>query len=618
MRRIACVLILCALTISAVAQSGEAAKPSASEARQPGASPRLDRTAFAFIRYDLHAIVDPHQHSLAVEGAIELRNISKQPQREAALQISSSLRWLSIQEDGQPAEWIEQDYTSDIDHTGLLREAIVRPAEPVAPGATVRLTVRYAGTVTKDATRLIRIGTPEAAALRSDWDEISDSFTALRGAGFVAWYPVSMEAASLAAGNELFDILREWRERESSSTLRVHIERAPLPQGAESNFAFFANTDEPTSGAEITADFHTPEPAIVLLDAAASITDRPHVAAYYSAAHTALARNYIAAAEAVIPPLEEWLGPSRGKAVIVELADPDALPYDTGSFYFVPVRSVAAPAVEVALARPVSRTMISSPRPWIREGLAAFAQVIVRERQAGHRAALAYLGQFANALAVAEASSHPVAAAEGSSAPSAEPAAPQPLITTSDELYLRTKAAYVWWMLRDIVGDEALKAALAQYRGEQDRRPDYLQRLIEKQSPAHRDLEAFFDDWVYRDRGLPRLRHGSINVRKTLEEQTVTAITIENLGDAWCEVPVAVRNDEGENEARVAVPAHGKASVRIPFQTTPTEAEINDGSVPEAERRQTLLPITSTPAPAPPRSEPPSAPEPPPVKPGPL
>ncbi len=134
--------------------------------------------------------------------------------------------------------------------------------------------------------------------------------------------------------------------------------------------------------------------------------DRPHVAAYYTAAHTSFARDYMAAAEAVIPPLEDWFGPPRRKVVLVELTDPNALPYDAGAFYFVPMRNVPHAAAEVALARPVVHAMLESPRPWIREGLAAFAQALIRERQAGRRAALAYLGQFSSALAVAESQSH--------------------------------------------------------------------------------------------------------------------------------------------------------------------------------------------------------------------
>ena len=75
--------------------------------------------------------------------------------------------------------------------------------------------------------------------------------------------------------------------------------------------------------------------------------------------------------------------------------------------------------------------------------------------------------------------------------------------TTSEELY-RSKAMYVWWMLRDMVGEAALKKALAAYRPEQDKEPSYMPRLIAAQT--QRDLEWFFDDWVYRDRGLPILK----------------------------------------------------------------------------------------------------------------
>ena len=86
--------------------------------------------------------------------------LSSQPQREVALQISSSLHWLSVLAGGAPVEWLAQSYTSDIDHTGLLSEAIVKLDTPLAPGATIVLNVRYSGTVLKDATRLERIGTP--------------------------------------------------------------------------------------------------------------------------------------------------------------------------------------------------------------------------------------------------------------------------------------------------------------------------------------------------------------------------------------------------------------------------------------------------------------------------
>jgi len=555
----------------------------------------LDRNAFSFTRYDLRATLDPHQHGLAVEGTVELRNISKVPQRDVTLQISSSLRWLSVLANDTPVEWLSQSYTSDIDHTGQLNEAILKLDKPVAPGESLRLNLRYSGTVTKDTTRLERIGTPSDVARRSDWDEISDTFTAIRGAGFVVWYPVSMDAANLTQGNELFETLRTWHDRESSAEMRVHIVRAPAAE--ESKFTIVASGSESVAGPDIIANFPgAADPVIVLLADPAQTTDRLRVAAYYTAPHTNFARDYMSAAEFVVPPLELWFGTPHRKVVLVELTDSNALPYNVGAYYFVPLRSVPHAAAEVAMARPVVHAMFDSPRPWIREGLAAFAQATIREHQAGRRAALAYLGEFNSTLAIAQAQSHSTVAPDEASSSQPPSIGLQPLITTADEVFFRTKAAYVWWMLRDIVGEHALQQALSQYRAVDDRDTGYMQHLIEKNDPAKHDLEPFFDDWVYRDHGLPQLRVESAHVRQTLGEQTVTAVTIENLGEAWCEVPVAVRSTSGENSVRVVVPAKSKATVRVPFEATPTQAEVNDGSIPEAERRDNVISVTTSPA----------------------
>ena len=581
----------------------------------------LDRNAFSFTHYDLQLTVDPHEQALAAEGTVELRNISSQPQSEAALQISSSLHWLSVLAAGAPVEWLSQSYTSDIDHTGLLSEAIVKFDAPLAPGATIVLNVRYSGTVVKDATRLERIGTPHEIALRSDWDEIGDRFTALRGVGFVVWYPVSMDAADLSQGNELFEALRGWRERQSSSLLRVHLSRATFseaqPEADEVRFIFAGNgspvlPDASSNAAPDSAviqEFRGVEPVIVLLDDPAETTDRPRVAAYYTAAHVNAARDYMAAVESDIPLLEQWFGTPRRKVVLVELTDPDALPYDVGSYYFVPMRSVPHAAAEVALARPVAHAMFESPRPWIREGLATFAQTIIREQQGGRAAALDYLGQFSSSLAEAEAEAHAPAApapaagsahapAAGSAAlPDASPAVgPQPLITTADEIFFRTKAAYVWWMLRDQLGDRALQSALAAYRAADDRDSGYMQRLLEAQFSPHRDLESFFDDWVYRDRGLPQLRIVATDARKTLGGETVTAVTVENLGEAGCEVPVLVRTASSEGRECLLVAAKSKATVRVSLTGVPTQAEVNDGSVPEADHRDHVRAVAPPPA----------------------
>ena len=70
--------------------------------------------------------------------------------------------------------------------------------EAVPPNGSLELSVAYEGVIPLDATRLTRIGTPEGTAQSTDWDQIGTKFTALRGVGYVAWYPVTTEAASLS------------------------------------------------------------------------------------------------------------------------------------------------------------------------------------------------------------------------------------------------------------------------------------------------------------------------------------------------------------------------------------------------------------------------------------
>ena len=149
----------------------------------------LDREAFSITTYDLNVQVEPEQHRLGVRGKITLRNDTPTPQRIAVLQISSSLDWRAIRAADKMLQFVTQPYTSDIDHTGSLSEAIITLPREVAPHGTIDLDIAYEGVVLLDATRLTRIGTPEDAAKSSDWDQIDPKFTGLRGIGYVAWYP---------------------------------------------------------------------------------------------------------------------------------------------------------------------------------------------------------------------------------------------------------------------------------------------------------------------------------------------------------------------------------------------------------------------------------------------
>ena len=189
--------------------------------RRPSVS--LDREAFSFTNYDLNVQIDPEQHRLGVRGKITLRNDSSTPQKIAVLQISSSLDWRSIKAGDKAVQFLRQPYTSDIDHTGGLSEAIVTLPAPVAPKATIELDIAYEGVITLDATRLTRIGTPEDAANSTDWDQIDAKFTAVRGAGYVAWYPIATEVANLSEGNSLFEVLDRWKNREAGSKMHLQI-----------------------------------------------------------------------------------------------------------------------------------------------------------------------------------------------------------------------------------------------------------------------------------------------------------------------------------------------------------------------------------------------------------
>src|SRR5262249_9506216 len=156
---------------------------------------------------------------------LELRNDSAAVQNNAVLQICSSLNWSSIRIEGKPAQFLSQSFISDIDHTGALSEAIVTLPKPVAPKQAITLEIGYEGIIPQDVTRLTRIGVPPDVAKHSDWDQISRSFTAVRGIGNVAWYPIATEAANLSEGNSVLEAVGRWKQRQADAELRIRFIR---------------------------------------------------------------------------------------------------------------------------------------------------------------------------------------------------------------------------------------------------------------------------------------------------------------------------------------------------------------------------------------------------------
>ena len=118
-----------------------------------------------------------------------------------------------------------------------------------------------------------------------------------------------------------------------------------------------------------------------------------------------------------------------------------------------------------------------------------------------------------------------------------------------------------------------------------------MQRLVETQ--AKRGLEWFFDDWVYRDRGLPDFHVDSAYVRPTIGGAPVITVTIENLGGAGAEVPFTLRMEGGELVRRLYVPAKSKASMRVEAPSMPQKIIVNDGSVPESDTSNNSYTIES-------------------------
>ena len=540
----------------------------------------LDREAFTFSDYDLQLRIEPDQQRLGVRGTITARNASKTPQKNITLQISSTLSWRSIVLEGKPAQFVAQPYHSDIDHTGSLSEAIVTLQKEIQPGNSLTLEIAYEGTIPLDATRLVRIGVPEDEARHSEWDQIGGSFTAVRGMGHVIWYPVSMEAANLSEGNSLFEALGKWNQKEAEATFKMSIAMPPLESEARAPLLLCSGED--TSA--LTRGGGTPEfrSAQCLLSPLGSLTPFFAVANYDVLNHDSItifhlpdhnpgAQSYALAADLAVPFIKDWFGVPARKPKVLELADSGAAPFEDGVSLFTSLAREDTRLYQLSAVHQLTHAAFPSPRLWISEGAAHFAQAAYLNQQNGREAALQFLASHEAA----------VLAAEKATSADSGAASRESLVNTYREEFYRSKAMYVWWMLRDMIGEDRMKKALSSYRAESDREPSYVQKLLSAQS--NRDLEWFFDDWVYRDKGLPDFRIESANSRTLLGGGYVVAVTVDNLGAAGAEVPVTVNYDGGSVSRRLEVRGKSKATVRIEIPSAGKEVIVNDGGVPESD-----------------------------------
>jgi hypothetical protein len=580
----------------------------------------LDRDAFTITSYRLNAQVDRASQVFAVTyGRLVLRNDSKAPQKNAALQISSSLQWNDIGTDDEPLncncfatlkrklQWLGETYTSDIDHTGALSEAIVTLEKPVPPGGSVAIDVQYGGKITADSTRLTRIGVPQDLALHSDWDQITEPFTAVRGLGYVVWYPVSIDAVSMSDGNAVSDAIALWKERHRSSQFYLTLgvtspANSPKPciasnvakggedwavGGGASNSKPPENEpaqeQQEVRGVTLeTRGLQSITPAFTMYSSCDELS-QPAVGITFTPDHSLIAKDYAVAAEANEKLLDDWVPQISNRPLrLIELTNPDANPYQDGATLFLPLRSAIQQNLQMLFLPTQVAARFASPRPWIQNGLGVWMQAIFIRERSGRDAALKFLDQYQAALAKAEELARSASPVDAKARPISD--SDNTLLNTTDELYLRVKGGFVIWMLHDMLGDTAMQRALAAYRPDADSDPTYFQKLLEAQTKH--DLEWFFDDWVYRDRGLPDFHINTAFSRKLLagagNEYEVTA-TIENLGAAGAEVPVVVESAHGQRSMRVLVRAHDKGYARVEIPELPTRVVVNDGSVPEGK-----------------------------------
>jgi Peptidase family M1 domain len=554
-----------------------------------------ERASLTFTAYDLDVHLAPAQSQLAVHAGFSVKNSGKEPLTRLVFQISSSLKWESfaMRSGGRvsPLSFTDQTIDTDADHTGKATEAVVSLPQPLEPGASLELTTFYSGEVAQSAERLERIGAPLDQASRADWDRISPEGTALRGFGNVLWYPTAAVPVFLGDGARLFQSVGQTKLQQAVAT--VHLRLTIEYVGDAPDAAFFCGQREQLKAVSenqslpvaespgvATAEFSERPlgfrtPSLFVTDRAGTLTDDSLISAVTD--HYDAVPSYGAAAEKVRPTLAEWLG--TGPLSVLYVIDHAGQPFEDDALLVAPMRASAADTLAPALVHSLSHAWFRSSHVWLDEGVAQFMSLQWMEQSLGREVAVAHMQEEAKALALVE-----PAPARSASATQEEG---QSLIRASDEVYYRTKAAAVLGMLRSIVGDDALRHGLQLYREDKmDGDPKEFQRVLERTS--RRELGWFFDDWVYRDRGLPDLSIANVTP-KAIDQignkgaGWLVAVEVRNDGGAVAEVPVTVRSGTLTATQRLRIPGRSSASTRIVFEGTPAEVLVNDGTVPEVE-----------------------------------
>jgi hypothetical protein len=407
----------------------------------------------------------------------------------------------------------------------------------------------------------------------------------VRGVGYVTWYPVALEAQNLLDGSAMFAALGKWKARHAASKMELSVELLPGEPGQEKTEGkpeLLVNAKGCQSGAHATSGavalygcvfegvgWASPVIVVGSFEEPVASAVRLHVLV----GHATGAEELNKAADRAAYLVKDWFGSPREKPQVVDLADADAAPYEAGEWLLLPLAKSRPETDHILAVHQMTHTAFTSPRLWLYEGAAHFAQAVAQEKD-GRSAALDYLEGHREALLQAEKTG----------------AQPEALTDATQEAFYHSKAALVWWMLRDMVGDAPLKRALHQYHATEDKDAAYFQHLLETESK--RDLGWFFHDWVYTDAGLPAFRIESANARLTNGTSFITAVTVANDGGAGAEVTVTIHTNSGDFPQRLEVRGKAKAVTRIASPVQPLEVVVNDGGVPESGASEHRLKIS--------------------------
>lgn len=621
-----------------------------------------DRAAVKITGYDLDIRITPATSTLTGRAKLTLSNGGESPLSRIALQISSTLTWQSATlESAQatiPLPIAQHHLDTDADHTGQASELIVTLPKPLIPGASLTLDTFYSGTIQANGGRLERLGASPTRALSTDWDAIAPDSIALRGFGNVLWYPVAAPQLFLSDGSLVPAVDKA---RLADTATGVHLRLSIAYTGDAPVAAYFCgrrqplaalpdNSDAPVaSGTGIaTASFPTepigfrtlslfvinqPETMIAPLPGAdasirrfgakplgsSSSTSEPgalspgtRILAVETNDESSLA-PLASSAEHIAPLFEDWFGPHPLSALT--LIDHPGQPFEDGPLLVAPLAALATPASAPLLAHSLTHAWVQTGQPWVDEGLAEFFSLLWTEREKGRDEAVAQMDALLQPVVTAETSpaekqtqvetsAAPNASTSSSSQDTETASSGQPLIDASDEIFYRRKAAAVWWMLRDIAGEQPLQLALSAWctqparHDSAEKQAQDFEALLEKVSG--KDLGWFFDDWVLRDRGLPTLSIVDVTPRLLPagtghDSGWLVAVTMRNQGEAGVEVPLILRSGTFSVTKRIHIPGLSSVTYREVIQTAPTEVMLNDGSVPETGAMEHTLAIVAHP-----------------------